>query len=143
MAQSQDRKTEEPTDRRLRDARDDGQIARSQDVSTAIVLSAVALAIWFSRDWIGARLQTLARLALDYPAQLTRNLVDDDPLSAALRVGLAVQNVHNGGAPPALAAGEEVGFADYADGFAMPVDNDHARLDVLLHVPQDLRQRRS
>ena len=90
MAQSQDRKTEEPTDRRLRDARDDGQIARSQDVSTAVVLSAVALAIWFSRDWIGARLQTLARLALDYPAQLTRNLVDDDPLSAALRVGLAL-----------------------------------------------------
>lgn len=90
MAESKDRKTEEPTDRRLRDARDEGQIPRSQDVSTAVVLSAVALAIWFGREWIGTQLQALGRLALTYPVQLAQDLVDDDPLSATIRVGLVL-----------------------------------------------------
>lgn len=90
MAESKDRKTEEPTDRRLRDARDDGQIARSQDVSTAVVLTAVALAVWFGRGWIGSRLQALGRLALDYPAQMAQNLVDDDPISAMLRIAMVL-----------------------------------------------------
>ena len=87
MAESKDRKTEEPTNRRLRDARDEGQIARSQDVSTAVVLSAAALAVWFGRDWIGLQLQALGRMGLDYATQMAQSQIDDDPISAALRIG--------------------------------------------------------
>ena len=39
---SDDDKTEEPTDRRLEKARDDGQVARSQDLTIAITMILVA-----------------------------------------------------------------------------------------------------
>ena len=90
MSGSRDRKTEEPTDRRLRDARDDGQIARSQDVITAAVMVACGLTIWFARDWIGAQLRILGRLALDYPGQVAEGVVEPNMVEAALRVALAV-----------------------------------------------------
>lgn len=90
MSGSQDRKTEEPTDRRLRDARDEGQIARSQDVVTAAVMVAGGLTLWFARDWIGAQLRTLGRLALDYPAQLAGQVVEPSAIDATLRLLLIV-----------------------------------------------------
>ncbi len=69
MNESQDRKTEEPTDRRLEDARDEGQIDRSRDVNTALILGTVMLGFWIGRDTLAARMQAMARLALDAPAR--------------------------------------------------------------------------
>lgn len=90
MSGSHDRKTEEPTDRRLRDARDEGQIARSQDVVTAGVMVACGLTLWFARDWIGAQLRNLGHLALDYPAQLAEGSVDPSTVDATLRIAMTL-----------------------------------------------------
>ncbi len=52
-------KTEEPTDKHLRDAREQGQVAKSQEIpSTAVVLSVVAF-VWIGFDWIAGRFQAL------------------------------------------------------------------------------------
>lgn len=37
MSESSGEKTEQPTDKKLRDARERGQVAKSQDVTTTIV----------------------------------------------------------------------------------------------------------
>jgi flagellar biosynthesis protein FlhB len=68
--ESQDRKTEEPTDRRLEEAREEGQVARSRDVNTAVIVGVVLLAIWMARDALAGRARDLAAFALDAPAAL-------------------------------------------------------------------------
>lgn len=85
---SKDGKTEQPTARRLKDARDEGQIPRSQEVATATSLLAALLvgmtvgpAIW--RVW---REQTAALLLLDTTGGDVRTLVT----AAAARIFLAV-----------------------------------------------------
>ena len=44
-------KTEQPTNKKLRDARKKGQVAQSKETSTAIILIMMAgICIWFIRD---------------------------------------------------------------------------------------------
>src|SRR5690606_38256194 len=54
-------RTEQPTHKRLEDARKKGQVARSREVDTAVALVASMLALWFLglRFWDG--LQDLMR----------------------------------------------------------------------------------
>lgn len=75
MSEDSGRKTEEPTDRRIEQAREDGEIARSRDLSTVTVLAAVLLGIAGARDWLLDRLRLLGRIALEAPARLD----PDDP----------------------------------------------------------------
>jgi flagellar biosynthetic protein FlhB len=56
MADSRAERTEQPTPKRLKDARERGQIARSRDLSAALSLAAVVIAI----DWIGSQLGAAA-----------------------------------------------------------------------------------
>jgi type III secretion protein U len=64
--QSSGEKTEEPTSKKLRDSRDKGQVARSQEIVTTVSLVAVIAYIWFTWDANFARLAAL----LDHAAGL-------------------------------------------------------------------------
>lgn len=59
-------KTEEPTYKRLRDARRDGQVARSTDFTEAIILSGAVLGLSLAAPMIGATLEQMLTIALDF-----------------------------------------------------------------------------
>ena len=50
MAEDLGEKTEEPTPKKLRDSREEGKVARSADLTSAIVLAGGSLAVWFGFD---------------------------------------------------------------------------------------------
>ena len=65
MAEDLGEKTEDPTQKRLTDARDRGQVARSADLSAAIVLSGAALLLYvFGSDILGG-MGSFMRLTLE------------------------------------------------------------------------------
>src|SRR5262245_42009135 len=66
MSETPGEKTELPTPKRIRDARDKGQVAKSQEVVTTVSLMAVIATIWAT---FGATLTSLAHL-LDQIAAL-------------------------------------------------------------------------
>lgn len=66
----QDRKTEEPTERRLEDARDEGRIARSRDVNTAVIFGVVLVVIWTARGTWVEQLRDVAMMGLQSPTLL-------------------------------------------------------------------------
>ena len=51
----QDDKTEDPTARRLQKAREDGQVLRSQDATTAAVTLGVIACLYFAGSWFAPR----------------------------------------------------------------------------------------
>ncbi len=53
--QDQDDKTEDPTARRLQKAREDGQVLRSQDATTAAVTLGVIASLYFAGSWFAPR----------------------------------------------------------------------------------------
>ena len=53
--QDQDDKTEDPTARRLQKAREDGQVLRSQDATTAAVTLGVIACLYFAGSWFAPR----------------------------------------------------------------------------------------
>lgn len=61
MAEEQDQedKTEEPTLRKLEKAKEEGQVLRSQEATTAAVTLGVIAALYFSGSWLGAKLMSL------------------------------------------------------------------------------------
>ena len=56
-------KTEEPTSKRLADARKKGQIPRSRELNTAVVLITGSLTVWLLGSYFGQRLLTMMRKA--------------------------------------------------------------------------------
>ena len=58
-------KTEEPTPKHLRDAREQGQVAKSQEIPSAAAVIAMFLFVWMGFDWIRDEIQTLVFLAAD------------------------------------------------------------------------------
>lgn len=54
---SSQEKTEEPTAKRLRDARKKGQVAKSRDLNTVVILIAAVAAIWVSAGFMSEQLQ--------------------------------------------------------------------------------------
>jgi len=95
-------RTEKPTTRRKRDARERGQVARSRDLAGALSLAAVTLAL----GWMGSRMMGLMgdRLAhvLGSFATNARGDVSVQAASAALRSNLGLLAIVAG--PPALIA---------------------------------------
>ncbi len=65
MSSSSGEKTEEPTPKKLRDARKKGQVAKSKEVSSTAGILTVVVMIWVLSDWY---LQMFQELML-YPAQ--------------------------------------------------------------------------
>lgn len=51
MAAEDEGKTEEPTERKLQDARKDGDVPKSQDLSSATISLCGVLATWMLQDW--------------------------------------------------------------------------------------------
>lgn len=60
MADNYD-KTEEPTAKKLKDAREKGQVARSRELATALVLISSALALMFFGSWLADSMTSLTR----------------------------------------------------------------------------------
>ena len=52
-------KTEQPTEKRLRDAKKKGQVAKSQDLSAAVLLIVAVVILWASSGYIGSSLKEL------------------------------------------------------------------------------------
>jgi flagellar biosynthetic protein FlhB len=61
MAESDAEKTEQPTGRRLAKARGEGQVPRSRDLSSFLVLLFAASAFWLMGGWLAERATTLMR----------------------------------------------------------------------------------
>ena len=61
--QDQDDKTEDPTARRMEKAREDGQVLRSQDASTAVTLGVIAT-LYYGGFWFAPKLVELFKSAL-------------------------------------------------------------------------------
>jgi flagellar biosynthesis protein FlhB len=59
-------KTEEPTEKRLRDAKKKGQVAKSQDLSSAVLLIVSVVVLWFSGGFIGSTLKDLLIKQIDF-----------------------------------------------------------------------------
>ena len=49
---SSQEKTEEPTSKRLEKAKEDGQIPRSKELSTSLILITGALSLWIFGGWL-------------------------------------------------------------------------------------------
>ncbi len=75
-------RTEQPTDRRLSDAREKGQVARSADLSAAIILSAVVVACIIA-----------AESAMRGMAVMLRGSLSQDSLAAATTVSTLVPDL--------------------------------------------------
>ncbi|WP_163850684.1 type III secretion system export apparatus subunit SctU [Pseudooceanicola aestuarii] len=81
MSQSSGEKTEQPTPKKERDARQKGQVARSQEVVTTISLFGTIAVIMATGDFIWARLVAL----MDQVAMLAAN-----PGTTTLHTGIAI-----------------------------------------------------
>jgi len=61
-------KTEQPTDKRLREARKKGQVARSQDLTSALLLIAAVAVVWLIGGYIGGVLQGTVKDQIEFAA---------------------------------------------------------------------------
>ncbi len=64
MADEFQEKTEEPTPKKREDARQEGQVARSMEVNSAMVLLAVSLVFFFTGGWLVQNLGAIMREAM-------------------------------------------------------------------------------
>ncbi len=110
MAEPTGERTERPTPRRLKEARERGQVARSRDLTSAGTLAAVALAL----AWLGIRMLTLLHdrmmLGLSSLGAQARGTVDAAGMATAVWTDLRLFASIAG--PPALvAAAASVAFS--------------------------------
>lgn len=68
MSSGTGEKTEQPTEKRLEDARKEGQVARSRDLTSAVLLIAVTVVVWFIGSYIGSFLQTSVKEQIEFAA---------------------------------------------------------------------------
>ena len=80
MADQDQEKTESATPKRRREAREEGQVARSPEVLTAFVLGAGLLGLWIGAENIYAEIGALARYAL---GQATMPVTPDSVVTIA------------------------------------------------------------
>lgn len=77
-------KTEEPTGRRLEQAREKGQVPQSRELGTFLVLIVGAASLWSSSSWLLERSLTMGRQAFSLDAQTAR-----EPAQMLVRLGAA------------------------------------------------------
>jgi len=68
MSSSTGEKTEQPTDKRLQDARKRGQVAKSQDLTSAVLLISTVALVWLFGSYIGGILQSSVREQIEFAA---------------------------------------------------------------------------
>lgn len=65
MAEDSDlEKTEQPTGRRIEQAREEGQVLHSRELSSFLILMVSAMTFWFLGDWLAQRATTIMRRGL-------------------------------------------------------------------------------
>ena len=67
-------KTEQPSDKRLKDARKKGQVAKSQDLSGAVMLIGAVGVVWLLGDYIGGVLQSSVKDQIEFAATFKGDL---------------------------------------------------------------------
>lgn len=68
MSSGTGEKTEQPTDKRLKDARKKGQVAKSQDLTSALLLIAAVAVVWMIGGYIGGILQGTVKDQIEFAA---------------------------------------------------------------------------
>jgi flagellar biosynthetic protein FlhB len=68
MSSSTGEKTEQPSDKRLQDARKKGQVAKSQDLTSAVLLISTVAVVWLIGGYIGGILQGTVRDQIEFAA---------------------------------------------------------------------------
>ncbi len=81
-------KTENATPKRMREARKKGQVAKSKDLTTVLILIATLGTIGFTAGSVGGQLQNFIHLALDIPTDM--NAVFADHMKDVGIAGIAV-----------------------------------------------------
>ena len=69
-------KTEQPTDKKLRDAREEGQVCKSQEIPSTAVVLATFMFVWIGYDWITGEIKALI-------VKAAQNI--DQPFEAAIK----------------------------------------------------------
>lgn len=75
-------KTEQPTEKRLRDARRKGQVARSHDLSSAVLLLATVAVLWIASGYMGGWLSTAMTEQLEFAGSFKGDLTQEVALGA-------------------------------------------------------------
>jgi flagellar biosynthesis protein FlhB len=75
-------KTEQPTEKRLRDARRKGQVAKSQDLSSAVLLLAAVSVLWVASGYMGEWLSRAMTEQLEFAASFKGELTEEVALGA-------------------------------------------------------------
>jgi len=78
-------KTEQPSDKRLKDARKKGQVAKSQDLSSAVLLIAAVGMIWLIGGFIGGILQASVKEQIEFAATFKGDLTNEIAFGALWR----------------------------------------------------------
>jgi len=78
-------KTEQPSDKRLRDARKKGQVAKSQDLSSAVLLIAAVALVWLLSGVIGGILQASVKEQIEFAATFKGELTSEIAYGALWR----------------------------------------------------------
>lgn len=68
MSSSTGEKTEQPTEKRLQDARKKGQVAKSQDLTSSLLLIAAVAVVWLIGSYIGGILQSSVKEQIEFAA---------------------------------------------------------------------------
>lgn len=77
MSESTGEKTEQPSDKRLRDARKKGQVAKSQDLTSAALLIATVGMVWLIGGYIGGILQEAVKKQIEFAATFKGQFTDE------------------------------------------------------------------
>jgi flagellar biosynthetic protein FlhB len=88
MSSSTGEKTEQPTDKRLQDARKKGQVAKSQDLTSALLLIAAVAVVWLIGGYIGGVLQASVKDQIEFAAAFRGEFTSETAASVMWR-GLA------------------------------------------------------
>ncbi len=132
-------KTEQPTEKKLRDARREGRVARSRDAGTAAVVLATAGALAFTGESVLDALRGVFSLSLG-AVDGTRPVAPGAALEAALGTGLRAVAPTLGAA---LVAGTLAGFLQVGPLLALEsVEPRLSRLDPLAGVRNLLQRKR-
>lgn len=81
MSESSGEKTEQPTEKKLRDARKKGQVAKSQDLAGAVLLLSAVAVVWLLGGYIGGVLETAVKdqitFAASFKGEFTNQVAND------------------------------------------------------------------
>ena len=94
-------KTEPATPRRLEKAREDGQVPRSRELATFLLLCVGLASLWLMSSWMGEQMMTVMQSSMRFDAAMAQQ-----PLSSAV----PPTDIYGGGAhSPPSSSGTQFG----------------------------------